>query len=660
MIDRRAFLQLILAAGGGAVAPAVLRAQEGMEQFYDLPPFGNVTLLHITDLLDQWKPLYYREPTAQLPADSLRNNPPDLSGDDLLQYYNLMIGSAQAYAFSSADYEASANDYGMLGGVAHLASLIRIVRKSRKHATLLDGGSGFEKPGTPWPSTEASDQIRSALKIDLALPDGAQAATVLSTENAKKQRSTGLQQGSGTTQSAAEPAESVPDGSTQLGLAQSKWIAQNIVREGTGQRLFAPYELLTTNGVTVAIIGHVAHNETGSEALNLQTNHSHHVASVARPAVRANVDTPAKPEVKLDLATLQEVIDEVRKNGAAAVVLLSRAGVDTDLKLAARLTGVDVILGGRSATPLPEPIPVANKKGKTLVTNAGTQGRFLGVLDMQIGKKGMVDFRYNLLPVVQSFLPADRNMSRLVKAAYASAKNDISEKLAVTDGLLYRRGTFNGSWDELLLDAMLEKTAADIAVFPGYRWGSVLLPGATITREDVVNQTAAGNTEMIVGPLKGRQILSLLEEAADGLFNRDPFLRSELDMLRTRGLMYRLAPDQPEGKRISKVLVANEPLIPDRTYQVASWGLQLPFLANDATHDSGTEEASQGRKREQEEGTEQTLADSAAVTADAAASTLHEQRGMHVQEIFASYLKQKERISVKSVFRPMLLIAEKS
>lgn len=548
--DRRAFLQLMAAAGAGMFTPAVLRAQQGMEQFYDLPAFGNVSFMHITDLQAQFKPLYYREPAGQAAIDPADATPPNMTGDALLQYYNLMIGSAQAYAFSSADYAASAADYGMLGGVAHLVSLIGIVKRSRKQAWLLDGGNGTLESLAPWAIADGGIAIRHALGIDLGLPDRAHTQVAAASEDA------GLTQ----------PSDSNLSAPAQGRAAHYPYIAHNVFDPVNDKPLCAPYILQKRNGITVAIIGQAAHNELFARD-NCGEN--------TMPDSKAGVKD--RWVIRVDEHDLQRIVDQVRDKGAQAVLLLSRAGIDADLQLATRVTGIDVILGGRSVTPLPEPILVSNNKGKTAVTNAGAQGRFLAVLDLDIGKGGLVDFRYSLLPVVASFVQADSRMAKKVDDAYATAKTSLSEKIAMTEGLLYRRGTFNGTWDELLLQAMLQRSGAQIALYPGYRWGPSLLAGAAITREDMINQLALGETQMCSGTVPGRHIHAVLEAAAQALFDPDAYKRSEQDMVRTGGLHYRIDPDQEPGKRITNVMVGSQPLLADEKYKVATWGLNVPF-----------------------------------------------------------------------------------
>ena len=622
--DRRAFLQLMAAAGAGVFAPAVLRAQQGMEQFYDLPAFGNVSFMHITDVQAQWKPLYYREPASQTAIGPAGATPPNLTGDALLQYYNLMIGSAQAYAFSSADYAACAADYGMLGGVAHLASLIGIVKRSRKQAWLLDGGNGTLESSAPWAAADGAVAIHHALGIDLSLPDRAHIQAAAASEDA------GLTQ----TYDSNLPA------SAQERAAHYPYIAHNVFDPVNDKPLYAPYVLQKQNGITVAIIGQAAHNELfAKDSCGENT----------MPDAKAGVNDSLL--IRVDDHNLQRIVDEVRDKGAQAVLLLSRAGIDADLQLATRVTGIDVILGGRSVTPLPEPILVSNKKGKTAVTNAGAQGRFLAVLDLDIGKAGLVDFRYSLLPVVASFVQADSQMAKRVDDAYATANTSLSEKIALTEGLLYRRGTFNGTWDELLLQAMLQSSGAQIALYPGYRWGPTLLPGATITREDLINQLALGQTQMCSGAVRGRHIHAALEAAAQALFDADAYKRSEQDMLRTVGLHYRIDPDQEPGKRITSVMVGNQPLLADEKYKVATWGLTVPFESDQAAPTEASGEDGKPKISNAIESKDTAQANATTIESkDVAARTT-----LTMLDVLENYLTQRETIPQMKTYEPEIV-----
>ncbi|WP_025372425.1 bifunctional metallophosphatase/5'-nucleotidase [Advenella mimigardefordensis] len=632
--DRRAFLQLLTAAGAGMLAPAMLRAQQGMEQFYDLPTFGNVSFMHITDLQSAWKPLYYREPAEQAALESANANPPSVTGDALLQYYNLMIGSAQAYAFSSVDYEASAADYGPLGGIAHLASLIDIVKRSRKQAWLLDGGNGNLQSSAPWAAADKAITLHDTLGINLALPTQATIRAAIRTAVPAAHASDTPPSDGGVSAAAAD----------QVGHVSS--IAHNVFGPAHDKPLFAPYKLQKQNGVVVAVIGQAAHNE-GFAKDNCDTN--------AGPGAKTDVNRPAA--IPLDEQGLQRIVNDVRKQGAQAVLLLSRAGVNADIQLAARVTGIDVILGGRSATPLPEPILVPNKKGKTAVTNAGAQGRFLAVLDLDIRKNGLVDFRYNLLPVVAGFVQADSRMEKRLSAAYATADHNLSEKIAVTQGMLYRRGTFNGTWDELLLQAMLQQSGAQIALYPGYRWGPTLLAGVAITREDMINQLALGDTHMCSGILSGSQIHELLENAAAALFNTDAYERSEQDMMRTAGLRYRINPEQAPDKRITDVMVGSQPLVADEQYKVATWGVSLPSESAQVKAAHGVTEGEATTQSSDLESKEAAPVSGAATEGEAKAEVqeMPASTPPAMLDVVESYLRQKKIIPVMTPYLPEII-----
>ncbi len=624
--DRRAFLRLMALAGSGMLTPAVLRAQQGMEQFYDLPAFGNVSFMHISDVQAQWKPLYYREPADQMAIAAFGAAPLNVSGDALLQYYNLMIGSAQAYAFSSADYTASAADYGMLGGAAHLASLIGIVKRSRKQAWLLDGGNGNLQSSAPWATPDKASAVHHALGVNLGLPEAAHIRAAHAAQD------TGLPQHS-------DSGLPVP---AQVLAAHYPYIAHNVFDPVNGKPLFAPYVLRNLNGTSVAIIGQAAHNESSSRDRCSQN---------AMPDSR--VSGNERPIMRLDEHDLQRIVDVVRGKGAQVVLLLSRAGVDADLQLAARVTGIDVILGGRSVTPLPEPIAVSNNKGKTAVTNAGAQGRFLAVLDLDVGKGGLVDFRYNLLPVVAGFVQADSRLAKRVDGAYVTANTDIrlSEKIAVTEGLLYRRGTFNGTWDELLLQAMLQSSGAQIALYPGYRWGPTLLPGAAITREDIINQLALGDTQMCSGTMRGRDIQTLLESAAQAFFSPDAYKRSEQDMLRTGGLHYQVAPDQEQGKRIKNVMISQQPLLADGKYTVATWGLTVPFEPDRAVQMGRIGADGETKVVNRNDGDETAQTDERAK----ALEDMSEKTAQIMLNVLENYLKQQKTIPNMETYQPEIV-----
>ncbi|HEV8257181.1 MAG TPA: thiosulfohydrolase SoxB, partial [Casimicrobiaceae bacterium] len=327
------------------------------------------------------------------------------------------------------------------------------------------------------------------------------------------------------------------------------FVAQNVRTADFGDPVFPAYTLREVNGVPVAIIGQ-----------------AFPYTPIAHP--RRFV-----PDWSFGIREqeLQQVVDEVRAKKAQIVVLLSHNGMDVDFKLGARVTGIDAILGGHTHDGVPQPVVVANAGGKTLVTNAGCNGKFLAVLDFAARDGRVVDFRYRLLPVFANFLPEDREMAALIARLRAPYVSRLSEPLAITEGLLYRRGNFNGTFDQLLLDALMAEKDAEIAFSPGFRWGTTLLPGQTITYEHVLAQTAITYPTVTVNTLTGETIKAILEDVADNLFNPDPYYQQGGDMVRVGGLQYRCDPSAAMGARIGEMRLEGKPIDATKSYKVAGW-----------------------------------------------------------------------------------------
>jgi sulfur-oxidizing protein SoxB len=245
--------------------------------------------------------------------------------------------------------------------------------------------------------------------------------------------------------------------------------------------------------------------------------------------------------------------------------------MDVDLKMASRVRGVDAILGGHTHDGVPVAVPVKNAGGTTLVTNAGSNGKFLGLMDFQVSGGKVTDFRYRLLPVFANQLKADPEMDALITKIRAPYEAKLSEKLAVTDGLLFRRGNFNGSWDQLVCDALIDVQGAEIAFSPGFRWGTSLLPGDTITRELLMDQLAITYPYATVTSMSGEMIKTVLEDVADNLFNPDPYYQQGGDMVRVGGLTYAIDPLASMGSRISDMRLKGQPVDAGKSYKVAGW-----------------------------------------------------------------------------------------
>jgi S-sulfosulfanyl-L-cysteine sulfohydrolase len=525
-LERREFVSVL---GAAAVAGFGFgRASDAQAASpYDLPPSfkgpGAVSLLHMTDCHAQLLPLYFREPSVNLGLGEQRGRLPHLVGEHLAKAAKLAPGSPEAYAFTALDFERAARRYGKVGGFAHLATLVKRLKASRSGALLLDGGDTWQGSATAlW--TQGQDMVDAAKLLGVNLMTGHWEFTL-----------------------GAERVKQVVDGDFKA--AGIEFLANNVRTADFGDEVFKPYVLREVNGVPIAIIGQ---------------------AFPYTPIANPRYFTP-EWSFGIREEELQKTVDDARAKGAQAVVLLSHNGMDVDLKLASRVRGIDAILGGHTHDGVPLPVVVPNAGGQTIVTNAGSNGKFLGVLDLQVRSGRVAHFRYTLLPVFSQLLPADPEMAALIARVRAPHESKLREVLASTDGLLFRRGNFNGSWDQLLLDALMEVQGAPIAFSPGFRWGTSLLPGQSITREHLMDQTATTYSYATLSELSGEQIKTVLEDVADNLFNPDPYYQQGGDMVRVGGLTYAMAPGAAMGSRILDLRLGGVPLDAAKTYKVAGW-----------------------------------------------------------------------------------------
>ena len=528
-LSKREFLQVLGAASAAGLNlghHAEADAATAQHVLYDLPRFGNVSLLHMTDCHAQLLPVHFREPSVNLGVGAMRGKLPHLVGDALLKATGLRPGSAQAFATTPLAFEQAARRYGKVGGFAHLATLIKQLRASRPGALLLDGGDTWQGSATSlW--TNAQDMVDAAKLLGVDVMTGHWEFTY------------GMAR-------VREVIETDFKG-------QIEFVAQNVKTVDFGDPVFKPYVLREINGVSVGIIGQ-----------------AFPYTPIANPRYLV-----ADWSFGIQDENLQKMVDEVRGKGAQVVVVLSHNGMDVDLKMASRVRGIDAIFGGHTHDGVPVAVPVANggttAGGKTLVTNAGSNGKFLGVMDFDVKGGRVADFRYRLLPVFSNQLPADPAMAALIAKVRQPFEAKLAEKLAVTDGLLYRRGNFNGSWDQLLCDALMDVQGAEIAFSPGFRWGTTLLPGDAITRELMMDQLAVTYPYATVTEMSGATIKTILEDVADNLFNPDPYYQQGGDMVRVGGLTYRCEPGAAMGRRIDDMRLAGRPIAADRTYKVAGW-----------------------------------------------------------------------------------------
>ena len=523
-LNRREFIQALAIAsvGGMSLQSELASAQAQARSFYDLPRFGNVHLLHFTDCHAQLLPVYFREPNVNIGIGPQSGKTPHLVGDYFLKANKIASATRDAHAFTYLDFTTAAHQYGQMGGFAHLSTLIKQLKASRPGALLLDGGDTWQGSGTAlW--TQGQDMVDAALEL------GVDVMTAHWEMTLGEKRVMEIVQN---------------DFQNKISL-----IAQNITTTDFGDEVFAPYVLREMNGVPVGIIGQ---------------------AFPYTPVANPRYFTP-NWTFGIQEQNLQKTIDQVRQKGAKAVVLLSHNGMDVDLKLASRVRGLDAILGGHTHDGVPVPVKVRNAGGITLVTNAGSNGKFLGVLDFDVKGGKVVDFRYKLLPVFSSLITPDAKMSQLITKIRQPFEARLNEKLAMTEDLLYRRGNFNGSFDQLILDGLMTQKNAEIAFSPGFRWGTSLLPGEAITTEHLMDQTAITYPYTTTSNITGENIKTILEDVADNLFNPDPYYQQGGDMVRVGGLQYTIDPNATMGKRISEMRLNGALIAADKNYRVAGW-----------------------------------------------------------------------------------------
>jgi sulfur-oxidizing protein SoxB len=520
LISRRSFLQAI--AAGSAAGMPLARALAADADAYDAPRFGNVSVLHFTDSHAQLRPLHFREPSVNLGVGDARGRPPHIVGDALLTRFGIAPGTPDAHAFTYLDFAAAAQRFGSMGGFAHLAALVARLRASRPGALLVDGGDTWQGSATSlW--TRGQDMIDAQKLLGVDVMTGHWEFTY--------------------------GAERVKQVVERDFAGRIDFVAQNVTTADFGDPVFAPYVMRTVNGVPIAIVGQ-----------------AFPYTPIANPRYFVSQWTFGIQE-----ENLQKVVDEARGKGAQVVVLLSHNGMDVDLKLAARVRGIDAILGGHTHDGVPQPTLVANAGGRTLVTNAGSHGKFLAVLDLSVKGGKVDDYRYRLLPVFSQLLPADDAMRAHVERVRAPYAAKLDEKLAMTEGVLYRRGNFNGTFDQLILDALLAEKQAQIAFSPGFRFGRSLLPGNAIRYEDLLDQTAITYPYVTVTRMPGTMIKTILEDVADNLFNPDPYFQQGGDMVRVGGMRYAIDPYAAMGRRIVKMELGGKPIEPSAIYTVAGW-----------------------------------------------------------------------------------------
>ena len=523
--SRREFLQVMGAAAVAGLLPRSLRAsQHSSSNPYDFAKFGNVSLLHYTDCHAQLNPIYFREPHINLGIADMYGNPPHLVGEHLLKHFGIPANSPEAYAFSYLNFAEAAQKYGRVGGFAHLKTLVDQLRAERPGALLLDGGDTWQGSATSlW--TNAQDMVDAQIKLGVDIMTAHWEFTY-----------------------GAERVQEIIE--NDLANAGLDFVAQNVRDTDFEDPVFPAYVIREINGHNVAIIGQ-----------------AFPYTPIANPRYMV-------PEWSFGIRDIemQERVEEARDEGAEIVIVLSHNGMDVDLKMASRVSGIDAIMGGHTHDGVPQPIRVKNPDGDhTLVINSGSNSKFLSLLDLDVQDGKVKDFRYKLLPVFTELLPADPEMTAYIQSVREPYEQQLNEQLAVTEDTLYRRGNFNGTFDQVICDALMQELNAPIAFSPGFRWGVSVLPGQPITFDEVMTQTAMTYGTVTRNELSGEQIKTILEDVADNLFNTDPYYQQGGDMVRVGGLKYSLDPTQKIGNRISDLELDGQPLEANKNYPVGGW-----------------------------------------------------------------------------------------
>lgn len=524
MISRRDFLQAALAAsaiwgGSGTGRWARLAAQQQLsqDQLLEFPDFGNVTLIHITDIHAQLKPIWFREPEINLGVGDARGQVPHVTGAEFLKLYGITPGSPEAYALTYEDFVALARTYGKMGGLDRVATVIKSIRAARPDALLLDGGDTWQGSLTAL-RTAGQDMVNvmNALKPDAM--------------TAHWEFTLGIDR-------VNEIVESLPFPMLGANIFDAEW----------EEPAYEPYKMFEVGGAQVAVIGQ-----------------AFPYLPIANPKwMFPGLSFGIREE------RMAEVVQEVRDAGADLVVVLSHNGFDVDRKMAARVPGIDVILTGHTHDALPEPVLV----GETILIASGSNGKFVSRVDLDVRDGRMMGFRHKLIPIFSDVIAPDPEVAALIEEQRAPYRAELEEVLGTSESLLYRRGNFNGTWDDLICNALIEEREADIALSPGFRWGPSLLPGEPITREDLFNVTSMSYPQAYRTEMTGEVLHTVLEDVADNLFNPDPYYQQGGDMVRVGGMGYRIDITKPQGSRISEMtlLKTGEPIDPNRSYVVAGW-----------------------------------------------------------------------------------------
>ena len=548
-LNRREFMQVMgIAAAAGMLPGCDSQSGSGTSassaaapgDVYNIPKFGNVTLMHFTDCHAQLLPVYFREPNVNLGVGGAYGQPPHLVGEKLLNHFNLKKDSLEAHAFTYLNYAEAAKTYGKVGGFAHLRTLVKKLRADHgaNKTLLLDGGDTWQGSGTSY-WTRGKDMVGACNLLGVDVMTGHWEFTYLDEEvisNVKDFNGDFV----------CQNVFVKDDASFDYNFADFEGYNEST------QRAFKPYTIKEMEGgIRVAVIGQ-----------------AFPYTPIANPSRFI-------PDWTFGIrdAEMQKMVDEVRANEKPdVVVVISHNGMDVDLKMASVVSGIDAIFGGHTHDGVPTPSVVKNKGGQTLVTNAGSNGKFLGAMQLDVRNGKVQDFRYKLLPVFSNLLEPDVEMANYIEEVRRPYLTTLTEELAVADDVLYRRGNFNGTFDQVICDALNEVKDAQISLSPGFRWGTTVLPGQTITMDHVMDQTCITYPETYRREMKGSEIKAILEDVADNLFNNDPYYQQGGDMVRVGGLDYAMNPTNKFNTRVTEMTLDNGTKIEaDKKYIVAGW-----------------------------------------------------------------------------------------
>lgn len=526
MISRREFLQATAAAsallaGSGLGDLGRVAAQQRLTQadITRFDPLGSVTILHVTDIHAQLMPLHFREPSVNLGVGEAKGLPPHLTDAEFRNYFKIATGSADAFALTADDFTAMARSYGKMGGMDRIATLVGAVRAERgaDRVLLLDGGDTWQGSWTAL-QTKGQDMvdIMSALKVDAMV-------------------------GHWEFTYGAERVKQIADS------ASFAFLAQNVRDNEWQEPVFEPRKMFERGGAKIAVIGQ----------------------ALPRTAVANPRWMFPKWEFGIREEDMQKQVDEARTEGAQVVVLLSHNGFDVDRKLAGRVKGLDVILTAHTHDAMPGLVRIGN----TVLVASGSHGKFVSRLDIAVKDNKVTDIRFKLMPVFADTIKPDPAMAKLVEQVRAPYAKDLARVVGKTDSLLYRRGNFNGTFDDLICNAMLAERDTEIALSPGFRWGGTLLPEDNITWEHITNATAITYPNCYRNQMTGAQLKEVLEDIADNIFHPDPYFQGGGDMVRIGGMGYAIDIGKPMGSRISGLthLKSGQPIEASKSYTVSGW-----------------------------------------------------------------------------------------